>query len=255
MTKDEAKEILSVYRPGTDDERDPMFAEALDLACSDRELKAWLDESIAFDQSMRAVFGRVTAPADVREAILAEQKMVRLPSHWWQHTLTGREMAAAAVVLFAVTLIGLWVTQRPTLFAEFRREIADQSWGPSPHVELKSTNLAEVLRFLANRHVATNFTLPPILAQSDMHGCSLMQWKGREVPLICFNSEGQHLHLMVVDRSLFPDAPNRIPEMDRWQAWRTASWSKDHHSYVLTGLSTPTFVKKFRKAKRWDWES
>jgi len=43
--------------------------------------------------------------------------------------------------------------------------------------------------------------------------------------------------------------------MDQWQAWRTASWSKDGHTYVLTGLSTPMFVKKFRKDRRWDWES
>ena len=254
MTKEQAKEILAVYRPGTDDERDPMFAEALELARSDRELKAWFDESTAFDRTMRTVFGQVTAPADVREAILAEHKIIR-PSPWWQHKLTVREMAAAAVVLFAATLVGLWVAQRPTTFAEFRREIADQSWGPSPHVELKSKDLAEVRRFLASRQVATNFNLPPILAQSEVHGCSLMRWKGREVPVICFSSAGQHMHLMVVDRKLFPDAPTGIPEMDRWQAWRTASWSKDDHSYVLTGLSTPTFVKKFRKAKRWDWES
>jgi hypothetical protein len=254
MTNEEAKRILAIYRPGTDDERDPMFAEALELARSDRELKAWFDESLAFDQSMRAVFGRVTAPAGVREAILAEQKIIR-PSPWWERRLSGREMAAAAVVFLAATLVGLWAAQRPTSFADFRREMADQSWGPSPHIESKSTDLAGVWRFLASRQVATNFTLPPILAQSDIRGCSLMHWKGREVPVICFSSKGQHLHLLVVDRSLFPDAPNNSPEMDRWQAARTASWSKDDHSYVLTGLSTPMFVKKFRKAKRWDWES
>lgn len=232
-----------------------MFAEALTLAQSDRELRDWFEESVAFDQSMRAEFGRVTAPADVRDTILAEHQIIRLPSPWWQHKLTGREMAAAAAVFMALSLIGLWLAQSPTGFGEFRREIADQSWGSSPHVEFKSTNLTEVLRFLASRHLETNFTLPPILAQAEMRGCSLMQWNGHEVPLICFYSEGQHLHLMVVDRNLFPDAPTHIPEMDQWQTWRTASWSKGDHSYVLTGLSTPTFVKKFRKARRWDWES
>ena len=254
MTKEQAKELLAIYRPGADDERDPMFAEALELARSDRELNLWFEESMAFDRSIRAAFGQVTAPADVRDAILAEHKIIR-PSPWWHRKLTGPEMAAAAVVLFAATLVGLWFAQRPTQFADFRREIADQSWGPSPHLELKSRDLAEVRRFLANRHVATNFTLPPTLENSAIHGCSLMQWKGREVPVICFNSEGQHLHLVVVDQSLFPDAPTRGPEMDQWQAWRTASWSKDGHTYVLTGLSTPMFVKKFRKDRRWDWES
>ena len=81
MTNEEAKRILAIYRPGTDNERDPMFAWALELARSDRELKAWFDESLAFDQSIRAVFGRVAAPAEVREAILAGHKIIR-PSPW-----------------------------------------------------------------------------------------------------------------------------------------------------------------------------
>jgi hypothetical protein len=254
MTKEQAKEVLAVYRPGMDDERDPTFAEALQLARSDRELQLWFEESMAFDRNIRVALGQVTAPGDVREAILAERKIIR-PAHWWHHKLTGREMAAAAVVLLAATLLGLWFTQRPAQFADFRREIADQSWGSSPHLELKSSDMAEVRRFLTSRQIGTNFTLPPILADSEIHGCNLMRWKGHEVPVICFNSKGQHLHLVVVDRSLFPDAPTYIPEMDRWQAWRTASWSKDTHSYVLTGLSTPTFVKKFRRDRRWDWES
>jgi hypothetical protein len=254
MTKEQAKELLAVYRPGTDDERDPMFAEALQLARSDRELKSWFDQSMTFDRNFRGALGQVTVPEDVREAILTEHKIIR-PAHWWNHKLTGREMAVAAVVLLAVTLVGLRFAQQPTQFAHFRREIADQSWGSSPHLEVKSRDIAEVRRFLTSRRIGTNFTLPPILAQAEIHGCNLMHWKGHEVPVICFNSDGQHLHLVVVDRSLFPDAPTYIPEMDQWQAWRTASWSKDTHSYVLTGLSTPTFVKKFRKDRRWDWES
>ena len=35
--------------------------------------------------------------------------------------------------------------------------------------------------------------------------------------------------------------------MERWDSWRTASWSKASHTYILTGLSVSAFVKKFRK--------
>ena len=206
------------------------------------------------DRNIRAAFGQVTAPADIREAIMAEHRIIR-PAHWWHHKLTVPQMAAAAAVLFVAAFGVLWLNHRPTPFADFRREIADQSWGPSPHLELKSTDLTEIRRFLASRNIETNFALPPALANSEIHGCKLVQWKGRDVPVICFNSKSQHLHLIVVDQGLFPDAPNQTPEMDQWQAWRTASWSKDGHSYVLTGLSTPMFVKKFRKDRRWDWET
>lgn len=253
MTDKEAKEILSVYRPGTGDERDPVFAEALELARTDGELKAWFEESIAFDRTMKSEVARIAAPADVREAILAEHKIIR-PHPWWHRRMNSRQFAAAAAILIAGLAFLFWYERRPANFSEFRREMADQSWGPSPHVQLKATNMTELRRVLDTRGVPSRFTVPSALVQTGVQGCSLMRWRGVEVPVICFQSGGQHLHLMVVNRALFPDAPTDGPEMDQWQVWRTASWSKDDFSYVLTGLSTPNFVKKFRKSKRWDWQ-
>ena len=253
MTTDQAKEILAVYRPGTEDEHDPIFAEALALASKDPVLKCWFEETLAFDGALRAAVGQVAAPVGLREAILAERKIIR-PELWYQRKLSGRELAAAAILLLTLTLAGFWLSQKPATFADFQREISDQAWGTSPHVTLKSSDLAEVRAFLAAQALATNFTIPPTLAQTDVHGCSVMQWKGRRIPVLCFNSQRQHLHLLVVDREQFPDAPSRMPQSDQWESWRTVSWSKDAHTYVLTGLSTPAFVKKFRKAGRWDWE-
>jgi hypothetical protein len=253
MNKQQAREILSVYRPGTEDEHDPMFAEALALARTDRELKTWFEESTTFDRGIRAALARVDAPIDLRDVILAEQKIVR-PAPWWNYRLSSRQLAAAAAVVVLATVSVLWFNHEPPGFAEFRREIADSSWGPSPHVEMKASSLDEVRRLLAAHHVPTNFNIPPALAQSEITGCSIMHWRGNEVPLICFHSEKQHLHLVVVDRSLFPDAPTVMPVTDQWSSWRTASWTQDDHAYVLTGLKTLSFVKKFRKSGRWDWE-
>ena len=254
MNSEQAREILAAYRPGTDDARDPFFAEALELMRHDAELKVWFDETMAFDQLMRGRLARVAVPAGLREAILAERKIIR-PTPWWQHRLNGRQLATAAAVLLAGALVAVWLGQPPRGFAQFRRDIADQSWGSAPHLELKTTNLVEIEKFLAAQNISTNFFIPPTLAQSEVRGCSVLQWQGRQIPVICFNAGNQHLHLAVVDRSLFPDAPTRIPQLDQWQSWRTASWSRDDHSYVLTGLNTQAFVKKFRKAKHWDWES
>ena len=120
-------------------------------------------------------------------------------------------------------------------------------------MELKATSLNEVRAVLAAHHLSTNFVVPPALAGKPVRGCTLIRWQGHEIPEICFSSEDQHLHLLVVDRQLFPDAPTDVPQTDRSQAWRTASWSKDEHTYLLAGLNTSAFVKKFRKDKRWDW--
>lgn len=252
MTREEAKEILSAYRHGTDDEKDPLFAGALALARQDRELSAWLAESLAFDQSVRRELAPVRAPLDLRDSILAQRKIIR-PAPWWNPRLSGRQMAAAAAVFIALGVAALWASQRPPTFAEFRRDLAGQSWGSDPHVQAKAANLQDVREFLATQGVATNFAVPPVLAQSRVRGCTLVAWRGQKVPVLCFNPDGKHLHLVVVDRTQFPDAPTETPETDRNGSARTASWSKDEHSYVLNGLSTHGFVKQFRKDKRWDW--
>ena len=252
MNPEEAKHILSAYRHGTDDEQDPQFAEALELARRDRELSAWLAASLAFDQSVRAELARVPAPVDLRDTILAQRKIIR-PAPWWNPHLSARQMAAAAAVVLALGVAALWANRQPPSFAEFRQEMGTASWGADPHVEAPAASLPEVRAFLAAQGVATNFALPPALAQARVRGCTLMAWHGNRVPIICFNPEGKHLHLVIADRALFPDAPTETPETDRNGSSRTASWSKDEHSYVLNGLSTTAFVKKFRKDKRWDW--
>ncbi len=253
MNKQQAREILSVYRPGTEDEHDPIFAEALALARTDRELKPWFAESTAFDGNVRAALAQVDAPIDLRDLILAGHQIIR-PTPWWNYRLSGGQLAAAAAVILMAALAGLWFNHRPPGFAEFRREIADSSWGPSPHVEMPAASLGEVKRLLAAQQVSTNFNIPPALAASEIGGCSVLRWRGHEVPVICFHSDKLHLHLVVVDRKLFPDAPAVMPQTDHWASWRTASWTQDEHAYVLTGLKTISFVKKFRKAGRWDWE-
>jgi hypothetical protein len=256
MTCARAKEILAVYRPGTSDESDPIFAEALALAKTDPELKRWFESSLAFDRGLRTELGQVPTPANLRDQILAHRKIVRpSPAHWYQRKLNGRELATAAVLLLTLTLAGFWVTKKPVAFADFQRQIADQSWGGIPHVELKGSDLDSVKKMIAAQNLGTNFAIPPTLARSDVQGCTILRWQDRRIPMLCFNSKGQHLHLMVVDRRLFPDAPTAIPQAEHWDAWRTVSWSIDDHTYVLTGLSTPAFVKKFRRGGRWDWES
>ena len=140
MNTQQAREILSMYRPGTEDEHDPMFAEALALARTDRELKTWFEESTTFDRGMRAALTLVDAPIDLRDLILAERKIIR-PTPWWNYRLSGRQLAAAAAVVLTAALSVLWFNHQPPGFADFRREIADSSWGPSPHVEMPAASL------------------------------------------------------------------------------------------------------------------
>jgi hypothetical protein len=253
MNRQEAQKILSAYRHGTDDEKDPLFAEALALARRDAELSAWLADSLAFDSAFRSELSHVEAPSQLEQMILAQSKIIR-PRPWWNPRLSVRHVAqAAAIVVILGSVAALWAMQRPTSFAHFRREIAEGSWGSRQHVQAKAANLNDVREFLVANGVATNFALPSPLTQLKIRGCTLVKWRGYKVPALCFNSDGKHLHFIVVARTLFDDPPEEVPQTDQWESWHTASWSKDEHSYVLTGLNTSAFVKTFRKGKRWDW--
>ncbi len=252
MNRDEAKQILAGYRPGGQDAADPMFRDAFKLMESDPELKGWFDKSVAFDRAIATKLSNLTAPAGLREAILFRSKVIQ-PVPWWHRKLSVPQLAAAAAILLILTFSGAWAIQRPVEFADFKREIVDRSWGAAPHLELETKDITQVRRFLAGRNAPFDFEIPPILADS-IGGCRIVQWRGRRVPVICFASGDQHFHMIVAEGDLFRDGPRRLPEVDGWEAWRTASWSKNGQTYVLTGLSPTAFFKKFRKSRHWDWE-
>ena len=252
MNRREIEDILAAFRPGLDDPGDPLFAEAIAAARREPELKAWLEDSILFDKVFAHELTKVRPPANLRDSILAQAKIVR-PVPWWSRGLSGPQLAAAASFAITLFLVALWWRERPRTFDEFRQDIAVTSWGVVPHLDLATTNLDQVRRYLSRHNVRVDFDIPPALAGS-LHGCGIVSWHGHRVPYLCAGAQGQHYHVAIVERGLFADAPSLSPEVDRWDAWRTATWSKDSHAYVVTGLSAHAFLKKFRKDKRWDWE-
>ena len=71
MTTDEAKFILSAFRPSGRDTGDAAFGEALRFAGEDPALGAWLAQSRAHDRAIATKLGQVAPPLGLREAILA----------------------------------------------------------------------------------------------------------------------------------------------------------------------------------------
>jgi hypothetical protein len=68
---EESKLILSAYRPSGKDADDPAFSEALAVASSDAALGQWLADQQAFDREVARKLAEVSAPAGLRERILA----------------------------------------------------------------------------------------------------------------------------------------------------------------------------------------
>ena len=71
MDKEQARFILSSFRPDGADVGDPDFAEALKLAMENRELGEWLASERAFDAEFANALGTVNLPENLREDIMA----------------------------------------------------------------------------------------------------------------------------------------------------------------------------------------
>ncbi len=77
MRREQAKQILLLYRPGSADAQDPQVARALDLASQDRELSCWFEEHCAFQERVRAKLRQIKVPKHLKQTLLTRPKVVR----------------------------------------------------------------------------------------------------------------------------------------------------------------------------------
>lgn len=84
MDRQEAKDILLLYRAGKDPESlHPRMREALAAAEGDPELGQWLEAHRTLDETVRSGFLQIAVPASLRERILTCPKITGLVA-WWQ---------------------------------------------------------------------------------------------------------------------------------------------------------------------------
>src|SRR5437763_1433721 len=95
MDRQQAKEILQLYRPWVPDREDPDMAEAIELSKHDPELARWLEEHCALQESIRAKFSETAVPEGLMEQILSERKA---------HLDRGRQRKAVLAAAMAVAL-------------------------------------------------------------------------------------------------------------------------------------------------------
>jgi hypothetical protein len=249
MKSKEARRLLEVYRAGGADDQDPQFQEALKQAERDPALAERFRDQQNFDAAFGGQLRAVAAPADLKDAILAERKIVR--PILWRDWRTRAVAAAASVVLLAVAG-GVLGTTKPERFPEFRSELIEQAWDGQAHLDFESSDLQRIKLWLARHNASPDFTLPQGLSGTRILGCRVVEAEGRRVPMLCLADGAKHLHLFVVDDAQFAGLPPKgKPDFEKCGAWQTSSWQHRGQTYVLTGMKYQTFVSKFRKDGRW----
>ncbi len=243
MNAREAKEILLLYRRETEDVADSRLEEALALVRQDSELGRWFEEHLAFQQTVREKLRAIPAPAELRERLLAERKVVRPPA-WWQRAPVW---AAAAAVALLIGLTIWWSQPRvPDQFADFRSRMVRSAVREYQRMDIVTNNMAPVRRYMAQRGAPADYVVPPGLDRLQLTGAKLVRWRNHPVSMVCFDrGDKEMLFLFVLERDTVADAPNLKPIMDKVKKYMTASWSEGDNTYLLAGPDEPGFVHKY----------
>lgn len=252
----EAKTILLLYRPGTADAEDPQIAVALTLAKREPELARWLEEHCARQNALRNKFRQITAPAGLKEQIIAEQaaRIVTI-SRRRRNTVFASVAAMAAVVILLFVLSSSWLPQRrnnDNTLAIYQNQmvgIALRGYG----MDLTTNDPVQIRAYLAQNKGPADYTLPTALQKADATGCAIEGWQNVKVSMICFRTgrplpqnQSSDLWLFVVDRASLKDAP--AAGQTRFIAVNhliTAVWSKDDKVYLLGTAGDESTIRKF----------
>lgn len=254
MNRDEAKQILLLYRPGTADADDPEVAAALALAKDDPELSRWLAEHNARQTALREKFRQIPVLAGLKEQIVSEQAAKTKAA-----SLRGRLVGAAAVAAILVSLLMLAYTFLPhsgermaNTLGNYKSQMTAAAQG-AYSMNLLSSDAGKIQAYLAGAQAPSDYVLPAGMQNVAMTGCAVESWQTSKATMICFRAAKTLPHgqfgdvwLFVVDQSAVKDVPNlATPQLDKVNGMMTAAWTQGGKLYLLGTMGEESDIKKF----------
>jgi hypothetical protein len=256
VNRDEAKNILLIYRHGTADADDPQIAEALALAKRDPELARWLETHCARQLVLREKFRQIAVPAGLKEQIISEQaSAAKIVPFWHQKISLVPTMAVMAVILLSSVLASVWFANHrepDDTLAVYQNQmvrVALRGYG----MDLLSNDPVPIRAYLDQNHAPSDFVLPGKLNQANLVGCAVEGWQNTKVSMICFHTAkfvaggGQSdLWLFVVDRASVKGAPADVaPQFSKVNRLITATWTQDNKLYLLGTEGDEQTIKQY----------
>jgi len=170
LNSPDAKKILELYCKESAETDDGRIAEALEQTERDPELRRWFEQSDAFHTAMRRKLREIAVPSDLREKILAGNKIVQVAR--WQKPAW---LAAAAIVL-ALGLSIIWLPSRATAhFSAYRSRMVRTALRQY-RMDIVTNDLKEIRQFMARRGAPSDYVLTKELERLPITGGGCLRW-------------------------------------------------------------------------------
>ncbi|MFN2477421.1 MAG: hypothetical protein ABR526_13905 [Chthoniobacterales bacterium] len=232
MNNQEAKFILSAYRPGGEDAADAKFAEVLEQVSRDPELAEWFAEQRAFDVAISQALSASTIPPDLRANILAGARISQQRPRWRRPAA----LALAAVVVLLAAVAGMWMNRGSQIESWQKQTLAvvETIAAGGSQFDHESSDGRVLQQWLQARHAPAPAALPAGLQALPALGCKTVSFEGRSVSIICFRlHSGELIHLVVTNASARTHAPPQQPRVVQHGSWITATWTENGQACML----------------------
>ena len=236
MNNQEAKFILSAYRPTGEDAAGTQFAEALKQMSRDPALANWFADQRAFDQANSDALCSIPVPADLRGNILAGAKI----SHRRFWPTRPVLLAIAAGIMLLATVTGVWTRQSrlETWQKDALAFIPTLEAGQSKF-DHEANDGRALQEWLVAQHSPSVDAMPGALQALPALGCKTISSDGRPVSITCFRLRGGAVvHLVVTDATDLNHAPSRQPRFAKANGWMIATWSDKGRACMLATKAT-----------------
>jgi anti-sigma factor RsiW len=244
MNREEAQFILRAYRPNGEDAPDPQFNEALIFARQDPELARWFATEQALDAAFaRKIRAALPVPVDLKKQLLLARATAARPPWWRRRPLLA---LAASVALLLVAGVALWPSRGgdPRL-GEYRGAMVRAALTNRNHAEVEGLQGEELRQWLVAHRGETGYVLPQGLAGHNVAACKVTAWQGQRVTMLCFESDGTHLDLFVIDASALPDGASvTTTQFASLDGADTALWRRDGKIYLLVAKQSPSGLQR-----------
>lgn len=243
MDKEQARQILSVYRAGSDDAQDPYFAEALQAAAADPDLATWFAEAQRFEAEMIALLQVAPAPAGLRDAILQRAATSPAPRIIAQRRIAFAPWLAAAAAVVAAFFIGRGSVVPTPVHRLGDGSLALQAIsysGQMPKLDFVCFSSDAVKGWVDKKSAAMHMgnLLDKPMPNMQMIGSSATEWGGKPVIQVALQN-GRHMGMLYLMRTAdFPGGASEDGHVMEKDGWVSKVGLRGDHVFVLTARGT-----------------